>query len=372
MLSFFGVMASGPALAVLAILIFKPDFDKLLAQYPWVMTITFALYGTFVAFMFFWLQDRFMMFRPEAGVIPSSRAEVVDKLERAFNKPVEGARLFDFMAQGDRAVITWSSSLNYFQLTNVGGRGMKRVIALTFDEGKREAFFIMKDKDWRWNVSKNFFDLSLNYSTGLFAEYETEVYPSIVFSESGGLTVDLKKITYSSNELWNPIQNALLSSGWTIRGGMMPKFHQRVLFALPVGLLFFLVGFLATGLAGSTYSKMAAKRAATSTQARATKYDMDSKTNGATKSAGTSGAGTGASAGPDSSLEKMISHMPTENIKLVLDGIVKTPPKYLDQNVRNTFVTYANAYLAKKDREADFSTKVKKFASEIKVEGVRE
>ena len=48
-LSFIGVMISGPVLAVLAILVFKVDFDSLLVQHAMVINILFALYGIFVS-----------------------------------------------------------------------------------------------------------------------------------------------------------------------------------------------------------------------------------------------------------------------------------------------------------------------------------
>ena len=243
-------MISGPVLAVLAILVFKVDFDSLLVQHAMVINILFALYGVFIVLMYFWLQDVIMVFRPAAGIRSVSKSELVNRLEKAFNTPVQGQRLFDFMADKDRVVITWAASINYFQISSAGGRGMKRVIVLTLDENKHDAFFIMKDKDWGWDVSTNFFDFSLNYSAGIFAEYRAEVHPSIVFSEKGGLDVDIKKLTYNSNDLWIPIETAMLSSGWTLRGGMVPKLFHRVLFSIPVALLFFGMAFFITHLAG--------------------------------------------------------------------------------------------------------------------------
>ncbi|HEY3278218.1 MAG TPA: hypothetical protein VGJ94_16505 [Syntrophorhabdaceae bacterium] len=367
MISFVGVMAAGPALAVAAIFLMKVDFDGLVAQHGTLLSVVFALYMSFVVFMFFSLQDRFIVFRPEPGKTPRPKAEVVALLEKAFTTPVEGGKLFDFMAQGDRVVITWSSSLDYFQLTNVGGRGMKRVIVLTLDEADRDAFFIMKDKDWRWNVSKNFFSFSLNYSTGIFSEYESETYPSISFSENGGLRVDLKKLKYSSNELWIPIQTALLSSGWTLRGGMMPKFYQRVLLALPLGIVCFAFGFLVTGMGKPSLKAVAINPPVSRESGATTRAATDSKRAEPSRTQAAAPLPEGVS-----SLEKMVSHMTTENIQVVLQGVMMTPPDYLNEETRKSFVAYGNGYLAKPDRKEDFSSKIRTFAAKNKIQGLKE
>ena len=351
MISFIGVMASGPALAVLAVLILRPDIDRLLKFYPMACAISFALYGVFVSLMFFYLQDRIFVFSPAPGTKPLSKAEVTGSLEKSFNAPVEGNKLFELTAKGDRVVITWSNSLSYFQVTNVGGRGMKRVIVLTFDEKNHDAFFIMKDKDWRWSAAKDFFSLSLNYSTGIFAEYESEVYPSITLSENGGLRVDMKKLTYSSNELWIPVRTALLGSGWTLRGGMMPRFLHRALFSVLVpGLLFFGMAFFCVSLAGSSTPKTAVEKPSPVSQAQSVKSNADQA----------------------AQVERTIPHLSAENLQIILDGYMKTPEKYFNTELREIFVVYANGYFAKPGRSEEFSSRVKAFARANKIEGIRE
>jgi hypothetical protein len=354
MISFIGIMASGPALAILAVLIIKPDIDAAVRHYPMVLTVFFGLYGVFVSLMFFHLQDRIFVFTPPWGTTALSKADVVGSLEKSFNTPVEGSRLFDFMAKDNRVVITWSSSVNYFQVTNVGGRGMKRVIVLTLDEKNHEAFFVMKDKDWRWNAAKDFFNFSLNYSTGIFAEYETEVYPSITLSGTGGLKVDMKKLTYSSNELWIPVRAALLSSGWTLRGGMMPKFLYRALFSVMVpGLLFFGMALFCVSLAGSSPPKVITSKMAVTTESQQA-YPR-------TKSADVA-----------SQVERTIPHLSAENIQIILEGYMRTPRKYFDAELRETFVVYGNGYFTKPDRREEFSSRIREFARTNKIEGIRE
>jgi hypothetical protein len=39
-----------------------------------------------------------------------------------------------------------------------------------------------------------------------------------------------EKLTYSSDELWLPIQESCCF-GWTLRGGMLPYVHQRIICA---------------------------------------------------------------------------------------------------------------------------------------------
>jgi hypothetical protein len=345
MLSFIGVMVSGPVLATLAIFIFKVDFDRLLVQHAMMINILFALYGIFVVLMYFRLQDVIMVFKPAVGVRAVSKSELLNRLEESFNTPVQGQRLFDFKADKDRVVITWAASINYFQGTSAGGRGMKRVIVLTLDENKHDAFFIMKDKDWGWDVSTNFFDFSLNYSAGIFVEYRTEVHPSIVFSEKGGLDVDMKKLTYNSNDLWKPIETAMLSSGWTLRGGMVPKLFHRMLFSIPVGLLFFGMAFFITYLAGLTPPK-----------------GSDIKTPVVTKE-----QNQAAYPDPAAQIRKTIPHLTAENLQIILEGLMKTPPDYLNQEIKTAFAAYAWGYLSKKNKKEAFVLRLKDFARTNKI-----
>ena len=351
MISFVGIMGSGPALAVIAALIFRPDIDRLIRLYPMMLTVCFALYGVFVSLMFFYLQDRIFVFAPEEGVRPLPKADVVALLEKSFNAPAEGNKVFDFMAKGDRVVITWASHVNYFQVTNAGGRGMKRVIVLTLDERNRDAYFIMKDKDWRWSAAKDFLSLSLNYSTGIFAEYESEVYPSVTWSGDGGLRIDMKRLTYSSNELWIPVRTALLSSGWTLRGGMMPGFIYRALFSMVPGLLFFGMAFFCVSLAGSSPGqKTAAAKPVAPVEGRA----------------GISRAEEVAQ------VKRTIPHLSTKNLEIILNGDMNVRRDYFNAELRERFVVYANGYFAKPDRSEEFSSRVREFARKNRIEGLRE
>jgi len=350
MVSFIGIMASGPALGVIAALIFRSDIDRLMKLYPMTLTVLFALYGVFVSLMFFYLQDRIFVFTPAGGVRPLPKGDVVAMLEKSFSAPVEGNKLFEFMARDDRVVITWSSHVNYFQVTSGGGRGMKRVIVLTLDEKNHDAYFIMKDKDWRWSAARDFFSISLNYSTGIFAEYETEMYPSITLSGDGGLKIDMKRLTYSSNELWVPVRTALLSSGWTLRGGMMPRFIYRALFSMVPGLLFFGMAFSCVSLAGSSTPKTVMEKPAAPVQ----------------RQAGISRAEEVAQ------VKRTIPHLSTENLQIILDGHMRTPRDYFNAELREIFAVYANGYFAKPDRNEEFSSRVRDFARKNRIEGLRE
>ena len=250
MLAFIVMMASVPALVLLAVLVVHADVDRVIAVHPAACRVSFALYGAFVAFMFFRLQDRFIVFRPAAGTAPAAQSELLRRLERAFAAPVEGKRIFDFAKERNRVAITWSSAIDYVQPASAGGRGMKRVVVLTLEEKRHDVFFLMKDKDWGWDLSRKGFDVSLNYASGIFAEAEAEYHPSIVLTEEGGVRVDLKKLSYSSNDLWMPIQTAVLAAGWTLRGGMVPHLFARLLFAAPLALLFYLMASFITWIAG--------------------------------------------------------------------------------------------------------------------------
>jgi hypothetical protein len=345
MISFVGIMASVPAIALLLILIFRPNINGFLSHHSLAAGVLFALYGMFVSVMFFWLQDLFIVFKPAAGTAPLSKTEVVNRLEKALGTPVEGKSIIDFMKTDDKMIITWSSSVDYFQVTNAGAKNMKRVIVLTFDEKNHTAYFLMKDKDWKWNISKDRFHFSLNYSLGIFAEYQTEIYPSVEYSENGRIRADMKRLTYNSNDLWNPVQTAALSAGWTLRGGMIPEFSHRLLFSLPIALVFFGMALFVTSLH---------PRSAYDTGATAVK-----------------GQGQEGQSDVETQLEKALPYLTNETIELSLDGIMRTPKQYISQDLRKAFVAYSNGYLARQDGKDDFKLKLRSFAQENGIEGLR-
>jgi hypothetical protein len=343
MFSYFGVMAIGPALFLLADFVFKINIDKLFTEHPFGVCLTIALYVGFVVLMFFCLQDVFIVFKPAPGITPLSKEALVGRLEKTFNSPVEGKRLFDFMKDGNRIVITWSSSIDYFQITSGGATGKKRVVVLTLDEKRHNVFFIMKDKDWQWNLSKNFFEASLSYSTGIFAEFSTEYRPSIGFSENGGLKVDIKKLTYDSDELWLPIQTAVLSSGWTAKGGMFPIFYHRLLLAIPLSLIVFFM--LYPLMRGTVQSKGTPGKEATLLIAKGQDYQSDVA----------------------AQIEKVIPNLTTENIQSQLEKIMENQKNFVhhvNPYVKTAFTVYANSYLSKKNRKIDFESKIMAFAKE--------
>jgi hypothetical protein len=351
-LSFFCTVAIGPAIFLLAVFVFRVNGEKLFSQHPFEVCLALALYMGFVVFMYFCLQDFFMVFRPKSGSLPVSRAELVNRLEKSFNSPVEGRKLFDFMTTGNRVVVTWSSSIDYFQITSAGATGKKRVVVLTLGEKKSEVFFIMKDKDWQWNLSKNFFEFSLNYSTGISAEFSSEYRPSIVFSENGGLKVDIKKLTYDSNDLWLPIQEAVLSSGWTLRGGMLPNMFYRILLAIISALAVFFM--LYPLMKGSWQAKGVPSGNV-----------APSKTGGQVSL-------------PDvaNQIKNALPNVTTEYVQRELEEMMKrkrigSREAYGNKYVETVFVVYANGYISRKDRNNEFVSKLRAYARENGISGLK-
>jgi len=347
-LSFIGVMALGPSLLLIAIFLFKVDVNRYLVQYPIGISLSFALYVMFVCFMFFWLQDYFIVFKPAGETVPLTKTTLINELEKSFNSPADGRRLFEFKKNENRVVITWASSIDYFQVTTAGQRGMKRVVVLTFNEQNHDVFFVMQDKDWQWNLSQGFSDFSLNYSTGIFAEYIDERYPSVAFSKDKGLQVDIKKIKYSSNELWLPIREAVLSSGWTLRGGMMPNVFYRLLFCVPIGLICFGFVYLITMIADNPNKSSAGKTISdpAATQENYQDYAIVQ-------------------------LRKYLSSIPTDNIELQLQGIMDVRKEDLVDYSKKCFVIYANGYFTRKDKKKDFEQKVIIYAKENEIDGLK-
>ncbi|MBA4390813.1 MAG: hypothetical protein C0399_07730 [Syntrophus sp. (in: bacteria)] len=342
-LSFLGIMAAGPLLFLLANFIWREQIDRFFQSHSIAISAIIALYVFFVSWMFFQLQDIFMVFPPKPGTVPVSKQELFSRLEQAFGKPVNGNVLFDFMKSDDKAVITWSSSVSYFQGTSGGVSGMKRVIVLTPDEGRHDVFFIMKNKDWHWNLSRNFTEFSLTYNVELAAEFRTEAYPSIEFGEHG-LRVDIKKLTYNSDELWQPIQSVVLSSGWGLRGGLLPYFYQRITLCTTLALLIFL---LLSGI------MVGLKKPAAAT----------------TRSGKTPSSDTSQWKQPDRNeievqFQKAAANMSTPQIRGMIETHMRIPAQYLKGDQAVVFSVYSKAYLARSDKDNAFAAVLRKFAEE--------
>ncbi len=338
--SFLAVMASGPLVFFLVYSIRRAQIDTFFSTHPLGVGLIISLYLLFVSLMFFELQDIFMVFPPKAGIEPASKRELLSRLELAFTQPVEGKKLFDFQKSEDKAVITWSSSIGYFQGTSGGMSGMKRVVVLNLNEKKHDVFFIMKEKDWQWNLSKNFAEYSLNYSSGIFAEFRTEVHPSIEYGEHG-LRIDMKKLTYSSDDLWLPIQDAVLSSGWTLRGGMLPHLYQRIALcgSLAIVLFLLLCGMMAIfKKSPATAQKGPAPSPAAEWKPQSTQQIV-------------------------MEFEKITASMPTEQLRSNIEARLQMPVEYLLKgNDATVFATFARAYLSRPDRDEQFAASLNRFA----------
>lgn len=348
MLSFIGVMFLGPAVALLWGILFKIDAARLFAEHRMLVSIAIGCYGVLVTFLFFALQDYFFVFRPDAATAPLSKSVLLRRIEESFARPVEGQKLFDVARVGDRLVVTWDAALRYFQLTNVGGRGMKRVVVLSFDEARHRAYFIMKERDYKWSASLGSAEFSLNYATGIFTENRTEVYPSIDYSPEGGLRVEMKKLAYNSDELWQPLQKAVLGAGWSLHGGMVPGFWHRLLFALPMGLFF-----LAMGVFATTMAAIGQKAAMAPTEAPVAQVESPLSVQDL-----------------EAQLAQVIPSMKTEMLAVHITGIIKTPPQHLQDYARRGLVAYLNAYMRRPDRNEALQDEAVAFAARLKLGGV--
>ncbi len=348
MLSLMGVMFAGPLLTMLSVMIFKIDVNRILSEHGIACAIVFALYGAFVTFMFFVLQDIFIAFWPEPGTRPLAKQELVTQIEDAFSRPVEGEKLFDVARNGDSLIVTWSASLRFFQGTSAGGRGMKRVVVLSFDENSHRAFFIMKNRDYGWSAALGSTEFSLRLSTGISAEKRTEAAPSIEYSSEKGLRVDLKTITYDSDDLLQPILKAVLGAGWSLHGGMAQGFWARMLFVVPMGLLFLAVGvFAATLFAGGG---QAARKAA---------------------SAPASGpADIQPLPDVENQLKAVLPSMKTEIIAAQIAGIIKTPPDHLQEYARKALVPFINAYAGREGKDEALLAEAIAFAERLHLKGI--
>jgi hypothetical protein len=341
--SFFAVIAVVPLIVVIAVFLFKFDLRSLMNLHPLGTAIAAAGYAFIWVMSFFFLQDYFIVWKPDPGVASISKTELIDKLERSFKRTFDGKDLFDvFRSDDGKVAITWSSTIKYFQIVSGGQMGKKRVVVLTFDEKKHEAHFLMTEKDWRWSLSTNRFDFSMNYAVGIFAEMSTDIVPSVTIDKDGNFTIDVKKLSYDYRELWLPIENTLLANRWTIRGGMLPKLSHRLALAVPLALLLFLIFYIpARGGVSST----------TPTKEYETKA-VDRETYDKNEAAQIAVSG------------KLMS---ASNIEPILDGFMKLPRKYFG-DYKSAFLAYSKVYLEKTDKNPEFVDRINKFAKENEID----
>lgn len=341
--SFMGIMFIGPAILVASVFFLELDVGGLLARHGTASAVVFGLYGALVTFVFFALQDHFIVFKPEKPVPPAGKAELVRRITESFGKPVAGNTLFEVAEVDGKLIVTWSASLQYFQVVVGGGRAMKRVIVLTFDEDGHKVYFLMKDKDTAWRASLQGGEFSLNYATGLSAEFRTTVYPSVDWTPEGGLKVELKKLRYDSDELWLPIQKAVLSQGWSLHGGMVHGTKHRILFALPVGLLF-----LALGLGVAFLSRQQAA--------------PEQRVDGPLPATVVNNL--------EANLAMALPSMKTDMIAVQIEGILSTPPQHLQDYSRRAFPSLVSAYIKRPDRREELVAEALAYAAREKISGV--
>lgn len=338
--SFFGVILAIPLVVAIAVLVFKFDLRSFMTLHPLGSAIIGAGYAFIWVFAFFALQDFFIVWKPDPKIVPLGKKELIDKLERSFRRDFDGKPLFDvFRSIDDRMAITWSSSISYFQITVGGQIGKKRVVVLTFDEPRHEAYFLMKEKDWRWSVSAKRFDFSMNYSAGIFAEISTDIAPSISFDKDGGFSIDLKKLSYDYRDLWVPIQNTLISSGWTIRGGMLPGWGYRLAIAIPFAFLLFVLSYPLLKYSPEIPSSSKVRESVQEAQT----IDRETYKKNETQQIAVSG--------------KLMS---AGTVETTLDGLMKVPEKYFG-DYQDAFIAYAKVYREKKDANPGFLSRLEAF-----------
>ncbi len=348
--SFFGVILAIPLIVAIAVLAFKFDLRSFMTLHPFASAIIAAGYAFLWVFAFFALQDIFIVWKPDARIAPVGKKELIDKLERSFKRNFDGKPLFDvFRSDDDRLAITWSQAISYFQVTAGGRMGKKRVCVLSFDEPGHEAFFLMKEKDWRWSLSVKRFDFSMNYSAGIFAEISTDVAPSVTFDKDGGFSIDWKKLSYDYRDLWTPIEKTLLSSGWTIRGGILPGWRYRLAIAVPFAALMFALFLLLLRSAPAVPAYAPAKAAAKETAA----VDRDAYKRSEVEQIIVSG--------------KLKS---AAQIEVSLDGLMKVPRNYFG-DYEHAFIAYTRVYQEKADKKPEFVARLDAFAKDYGIDPKR-
>lgn len=345
--SFFAAIAIIPLVVTAAVLLFKFDLRSFINLHPLGTAVAMAGYAFYWIFAFFALQDFFLVWKPDPRVVPIGKKELINKLENSFKRPFDGNSLYDvFVADDGRVAITWTASINYLQIVSGGHTEKKRIVILTLDEKNHEAYLLMKEKDLKWSLSATQFDFSMNFSSGIFAEISTEAAPSLTLNRDGSFSIDVKKLTYDYRELWLPIENALLTSGWIIRSGMLPKLSYRLALALPFTILMFtLIYFLLRSAPGNTSAS-----AVEEPVQEAKQVDMEAY--------GKNDAGHIIKAGRLRS---------SKDIETTLKGLMKIPGRYFS-DYKNAFAAYSKVYREKPDANPEFIARLDEFEKEKGIE----
>jgi hypothetical protein len=214
--------------------------QELLRDTRFVLIVT-SLFAAYWVIIFFWIPKAVIVLHPNPQVTPMSEQVLVERLQTAFSqKGAENETMFSIVQDRHKVLITWSNTLQAFQITSAHGIKKKVSFVLSLDEAKHTAFLVMKEMDATWDASTaRLFDFSFSYNVGLFAEISTTWAPSLQVDDAGNISFNVEKLSYNSDEIFQPIQKILADSGWTLRSGFIQNDTVIVLAGALAGLVMF-------------------------------------------------------------------------------------------------------------------------------------
>lgn len=212
--SFFGLVG------VLALLHTAEDLQAIII----IGTAAFLviLYLPVALWLFFYFPKKILYFRPFPDAATRSTQAMIDSLSTMFEvAEKDGKNIFDVHVDGNRVRITWSAAVYANQLLSVSGQTIKHLFILTFREPSKTMKLVQRDVRINWGLTGLSVFAGLQFSQGVFMEYEREFVPSLIFSADGAVRFDVQRIRYNSNEIVKTVLYVAAKNGWAVQFAMV-------------------------------------------------------------------------------------------------------------------------------------------------------
>lgn len=180
-----------------------------------------VVYVPIASWIFFALPKKILSFRPFSGVAVKTRQDMMSIIEKLFTGTTKNQHnIFDVNTEVNTMRITWSKEVFANQLLAVSNTSVKHLFILTFDDSAKRIKIVQRDVDSGFSLSASGASARMGFAQGIFMEYQKQFIPSVSVSEKG-LSFDVNRISYNSNEIVKPILYAAATNGWAACFGIM-------------------------------------------------------------------------------------------------------------------------------------------------------
>jgi len=213
----------------------QESLDRLVSNPMEVFLIIFI--GLFVILTitdFIWRQI-FTMY--PGGNTPVAVEEVKGQIRDAFAVSEGDTVLFDVKEDGNKMLVSWSGDISQFQLVQGGKINEEREFQLTFMPGTKTIGLTQVSKSSSQSVGIWGFFSSFGYSRGLTLEVFAKIIPSFGVNENGRVVIDMKKLSYNSNDILSPILHIAKESGWKVQVRFWDRVYKGILIYLVISLI---------------------------------------------------------------------------------------------------------------------------------------